>query len=94
MADLHARPPATPDRWLGFQTLFKKEMLRFWKVGFQTVAAPVLTALLYLLIFAHVLDSHVAVHGVRYAAFLIPGLARPTARKSSPIGKRTVFKKD
>lgn len=75
MADLHARPPATPDRWLGFQTLFKKEMLRFWKVGFQTVAAPVLTALLYLLIFAHVLDSHVAVHGVRYAAFLIPGLA-------------------
>lgn len=78
MPDSRPRSPAPaspPNRWLGFQTLFKKEILRFWKVGFQTVAAPVLTALLYLLIFAHVLDGHVAVHGVRYAAFLIPGLA-------------------
>jgi len=49
-------------------------VLRFWKVGFQTVGAPVLTALLYLLIFSHVLDRHVQVHGVRYTAFLIPGL--------------------
>jgi ABC-2 type transport system permease protein len=49
-------------------------MLRFWKVAFQTVAAPVLTALLYLLIFGHVLDEQVRVHGVRYTSFLIPGL--------------------
>ena len=59
---------------LGFRTLLYKEALRFWKVGFQTVAAPVLTALLYLLIFSHVLDAHVQVNNVRYAAFLIPGL--------------------
>jgi len=59
---------------IGFWTLFYKELLRFWKVGFQTVAAPVLTALLYLLIFGHVLDEHVQVHGVRYVSFLIPGL--------------------
>lgn len=59
---------------IGFWTLFYKELLRFWKVGFQTVAAPVLTALLYLLIFGHVLDEHVQVHGVRYTSFLIPGL--------------------
>ena len=58
----------------GFRTLLYKEVLRFWKVGFQTVAAPVLSALLYLLIFSHVLDKHVAVKGVPYAAFLIPGL--------------------
>ena len=58
----------------GFRTLLYKEVLRFWKVSFQTVAAPVLTALLYLLIFSHVLDSHVQVNGVRYIAFLIPGL--------------------
>lgn len=59
----------------GFATLFYKEVLRFWKVSFQTVAAPVLTALLYLLIFAHVLDAHVEPYpGVRYSAFLIPGL--------------------
>lgn len=56
-------------------TLFKKELLRFWRVSFQTVAAPVMTALLYLLIFSHVLESHVQVYpGVAYTAFLIPGL--------------------
>ena len=59
---------------IGFWTLFAKEMLRFWKVAFQTVAAPVLTALLYLLIFGHVLEDHVRVHGVPYTSFLIPGL--------------------
>lgn len=59
---------------IGFLTLFEKEFLRFWKVSFQTVAAPVLTALLYLLIFGHVLDEHVQVHGVRYISFLVPGL--------------------
>lgn len=60
---------------LGFRTLLYKEILRFWKVGFQTVAAPVLNALLFLLIFSHVLDRHVTVYGeVGYTAFLIPGL--------------------
>jgi ABC-2 type transport system permease protein len=59
----------------GMWTLFRKELLRFWKVSFQTVAAPVITALLYLLIFSHVLASHVQVYpGVSYTAFLIPGL--------------------
>ena len=59
---------------IGFWTLFYKEMLRFWKVAFQTVAAPVLTALLYLMIFSHVLEGHVRVHGVQYTSFLVPGL--------------------
>lgn len=59
---------------IGFLTLFYKEVLRFWKVAFQTVAAPVLTALLYLLIFGHVLEDNVRVHGVPYTAFLVPGL--------------------
>ena len=59
----------------GARTLFHKEVLRFWKVGFQTVAAPVLTAMLYLLIFGHVLEDRVHVYpGVRYTSFLIPGL--------------------
>lgn len=55
-------------------TLFKKELLRFWRVSFQTVAAPVMTALLYLLVFSHVLEGRVQVHGVTYTSFLIPGL--------------------
>jgi ABC-2 type transport system permease protein len=59
----------------GARTLFYKEVLRFWKVAFQTVAAPVITAVLYLLIFGHVLEDHVEVFkGVGYTSFLIPGL--------------------
>jgi ABC-2 type transport system permease protein len=59
----------------GAGTLFRKEILRFYKVSFQTVAAPVLTAVLYLLIFGHVLEAHVQVYpGVAYTSFLIPGL--------------------
>ena len=59
----------------GWQTLFYKEILRFWKVGFQTVAAPVLTAILYLMIFGHVLEDHVKVFGsISFTAFLVPGL--------------------
>ncbi len=65
----HAHPLA------GARTLLYKEVLRFWKVSFQTVAAPVLTAVLYLLIFGHVLEDHVKVFGqVGYTSFLIPGL--------------------
>jgi ABC-2 type transport system permease protein len=60
----------------GWLTLLQKELLRFWKVSFQTIAAPVLTSLLYLLIFSHVLESRVSVFDgqVRYTAFLVPGL--------------------
>ena len=62
-------------RFAGAGTLFRKEVLRFWKVSFQTVAAPVLTALLYLLIFGHVLEDHVKVYeAVSYTSFLVPGL--------------------
>src|SRR5437588_10565278 len=60
----------------GWQTLLYKELLRFWKVSFQTILAPVITALLYLLIFSHVLEANVKVYEgrVAYTAFLIPGL--------------------
>jgi ABC-2 type transport system permease protein len=59
----------------GWQTLFYKETLRFWKVGFQTVGAPILTAVLYMLIFGHVLEDHVKVYDeISYTAFLVPGL--------------------
>lgn len=71
-------------RLRGLYTLFKKEIWRFWKVSFQTVAAPVMTALLYLLIFSHVLESRVHVYpGVSYTAFLIPGLAMMSLLQNS-----------
>ncbi|GAB4088725.1 ABC-2 transporter permease [Hydrogenophaga soli] len=60
---------------IGWQTLFYKEVLRFWKVSFQTIAAPVLTAVLYMMIFGHVLEDHVKVYdSIGYTAFLVPGL--------------------
>jgi ABC-2 type transport system permease protein len=60
----------------GWLMLFRKELLRFWKVSFQTIAAPILTSLLYLLIFSHVLEGRVSVYDgrVSYSAFLVPGL--------------------
>ncbi|MEO8020606.1 ABC transporter permease [Polaromonas sp.] len=60
---------------MGWQALFHKEVMRFWKVGFQTVGAPILTAVMYMLIFGHVLQDQVKVYGtVGYTAFLVPGL--------------------
>ena len=68
-------PTTTTGVFAGTRTLLYKEVLRFWKVSFQTVAAPVLTAVLYLLIFGHVLEDHVKVFDrVGYTSFLIPGL--------------------
>ncbi|NDI84699.1 ABC transporter permease [Undibacterium crateris] len=68
----------------GFNTLLYKEVLRFWKVATQTITAPVMTALLYLLIFGHVLEEHVQVYpGVRYTAFLVPGLVMMSVLQNS-----------
>ncbi|MGH8601021.1 MAG: ABC transporter permease, partial [Burkholderiales bacterium] len=68
----------------GFRTLFYKEWLRFWKVGVQTIFAPVLTALLYLLVFSHALRHHPNIFpGVSYTAFLVPGLAMMSVLQTS-----------
>ncbi len=65
-------------------TLFRKEMLRFFKVAVQTIAAPVLTALLYLVIFGRVLEGRLPVYeGVRYTAFLVPGLVMMSALQNA-----------
>lgn len=59
----------------GFRTLVRKELMRFAKVSVQTVLAPILTSLLYLLIFSHALQDRVQVfEGVGYTQFLVPGL--------------------
>lgn len=69
---------------IGFRTLFYKELLRFWKVATQTITAPILTAMLYLLIFGHVLEEHVQVYDrVSYTAFLVPGLVMMSVLQNS-----------
>ncbi|HAI68363.1 MAG TPA: metal-dependent hydrolase [Gammaproteobacteria bacterium] len=61
--------------WYGLYTLFGKEVWRFMKVGTQTILAPVVTVLLYLLVFVSVLEEHIEVYeGISYTAFLVPGL--------------------
>jgi ABC-2 type transport system permease protein len=86
-ATLGPRPApgrSTPAAWIGFRTLLYKEVLRFWKVSFQTVAAPVLTGVLYLLVFGHVLEDRVeAFPGVSYTAFLVPGLVMMSVLQNS-----------
>jgi ABC-2 type transport system permease protein len=68
----------------GFPTLLYKELLRFWKVSFQTVAAPVLTALLYLVVFAYALGDRVRVfEQMSYAQFLVPGLVMMSVLQNS-----------
>ncbi|MBL1432408.1 MAG: ABC transporter permease [Gammaproteobacteria bacterium] len=60
---------------IGFKTLLKKELLRFWRVAFQTIFAPAVTTLLYLVVFSQALDSRVSVfNNIDYAVFLVPGL--------------------
>lgn len=75
MNSLQHRDAAASANLVGGYTLFRKEVLRFWKVAAQTITAPVITALLYLMIFGHVLEDHVKVYDrVSYTAFLVPGL--------------------
>jgi len=68
----------SPDQ-RGFVTLLKKEVMRFWAVLGQTVTAPVITAVLYLLVFAQAMQGRASVYpGVDYTSFLIPGLIMMT----------------
>src|SRR5262245_54565427 len=60
--------------WEGLKTLYLREVRRFLKVGTQTLAAPVVTALLYMLVFVVAVGGVREVHGVAYGAFVAPGL--------------------
>jgi ABC-2 type transport system permease protein len=85
MKDMAAAPTPPPPRdyagfnWTGFQTLYLKEVRRFWKVGMQTVAAPVVTSLLYRLVFVvAVRGAAPPIDGVPFATFVAPGLIMMT----------------
>ncbi len=61
--------------WIGVRTLYLREVRRFWKVGAQTVAAPVVTTLLYMMVFVVALQgARPPLHGTPFAAFVAPGL--------------------
>lgn len=74
-----SRDESGTHRYRGFYTLFYKEVLRFYKVSLQTLLAPVITTLLYLLVFSHALEDHVVVYErIAYTVFLVPGLVMMT----------------
>ena len=61
--------------WLGLWTLYLKEVRRFSKVATQTIVSPLVTTLLYLVIFSLALGRSLPqLGGVTYAQFLMPGL--------------------
>ena len=61
--------------WLGLKTLYLREVRRFWKVGMQTVAAPVVTTLLYMMIFVVAMqDARPPIGDVSFGQFVAPGL--------------------
>ena len=83
MTDTPTANPAIPPQprdyhgfnWAGFSTLYLREIRRFWKVGMQTLAAPVVTALLYMLVFVVAVQGAAPpVHGTAFATFVAPGL--------------------
>ena len=69
---------------IGFSTLLKKELLRFYKVAFQTIAAPVLTSFLFLIVFSNALNNRMVIgDSISYINFLIPGLIMMTILQNS-----------
>jgi ABC-2 type transport system permease protein len=79
-------PPCQPipARGSGAWALLHKETMRFVKVAVQTILAPVVSSLLFLLIFAHLLEGRVEPHpGMSYTAFLVPGLIMMTLQQNA-----------
>jgi ABC-2 type transport system permease protein len=69
------KPSLEGVNWGGLKTLYIKEVRRFFKVQMQTVWAPAITTLLYLIIFTVALGrSGRLVLGVPFADFIAPGL--------------------
>jgi ABC-2 type transport system permease protein len=61
--------------WDGLTALYVREVHRFWKVGMQTLAAPIVTALLYMMVFVVAVGGQrPQVEGIPFAAFIAPGL--------------------
>tara|TARA_B110000977_G_scaffold195124_1_gene272972 strand:+ start:514 stop:1350 length:837 start_codon:yes stop_codon:yes gene_type:complete len=61
--------------WVGLSTLYTREVQRFAKIGLQTVAAPVITSVLFLMVFSVAIGPRASFTGdIDFVSFLIPGL--------------------
>ena len=61
--------------WVGFGTLIKREVGRFFSVYRQTVLPGLITSALYIAIFGFTLEQRISeIQGVPYTLFILPGL--------------------
>ena len=60
--------------WTGLYTLYLKEVKRFTNVFLQTITAPMITTLLFVVVFSIAIDRSEGLKGVSFITFLIPGL--------------------
>ena len=70
--------------YLCFFTLIKKEVLRFLKVGIQTIVGPAISSLLFLAVFSLALGKSVnSINGIDLSNFIAPGLIMMTMLQNS-----------
>jgi ABC-2 type transport system permease protein len=70
--------------WVGLWTLYLREVHRFAKVGMQTVAAPVITSMLFMMVFAVAVGDRANLAGdVSFITFLVPGLVMMTVLQNA-----------
>tara|TARA_B100001778_G_C18579526_1_gene626730 strand:- start:1100 stop:1861 length:762 start_codon:yes stop_codon:yes gene_type:complete len=61
--------------WIGFGTLIKREVGRFFSVYRQTVLPGLITSALYIAIFGFTLEQRISeIQGIPYTLFILPGL--------------------
>ena len=74
-SNLPASLPMIESR-IGFRTLVRREVVRYFVVWTQTLVPPLISTALFIFVFGFSIGKNlqVAIHGVRYLDFLVPGL--------------------
>ena len=63
------------ENWIAYKTIVHKEVLRFTRIWLQTILPPIITTILYFIIFGTLIGSQIDdIKGVNYMEFLVPGL--------------------
>ncbi|SMN12397.1 Putative transport protein [uncultured Candidatus Thioglobus sp.] len=70
--------------WIQYKTIVVKEILRFARIWVQTIFPPIITTLLYLLIFGGLIGQRIGdMQGINYLHFIIPGIILMTVIQNS-----------
>ncbi|HEX9857764.1 MAG TPA: ABC transporter permease [Paracoccaceae bacterium] len=70
--------------WYAVRTIFDHEMARFYRTLWESLASPVISTVLYFVVFGAAIGGRIeAVDGVAYGAFIVPGLIMLTVLQQS-----------